>query len=234
MTSIPPHRPLTIAHRSANDLGRLRAATALGVDFHECDVWLYQGRVEIRHEKTLGRLPIRWDRWKLEWRGPPRLVLARLLEDWEGPGTLLLDLKGRAEALPGKVLDTFAAAGQDIPFAVTARTWSLLEPFLWIPGVATFPSVGSTRNMRDLLAMDQRPWSGVSVHRKLLSAEAVRRLRTVGPVVTTWPVNSMEAFDEAMGYGVDGISSDSLDVLAEVRKRRPRHAAEGPGSCEIA
>ncbi len=221
LKGVPAARPLAIAHRAANDLHRLRAAESLGADYLECDVWLYQDRMEVRHEKTIGRLPIRWDRWSLEWRGPPRLVLEQLVAAWRGPGALLLDLKGRDERLPGRVLQAVGDAAGEVPFGVTARTWRLLEPFAEMPGVATFPSAGGARNIDALLRLGRRDhWTGIAIHRKLLSAAVVEQLHELAPLVTTWPVNDIETYESVMGYGVDGVTSDSLDVLAHVLSER--------------
>ena len=221
MFEIPEARPLTIAHRAANDVSRLRNAESLGVDFLECDIWLYEGRMEVRHEKTLGPLPFRWDHWKLEWKGPPRLVLEQLIEEWRGPGALLLDLKGTDGHLPGEVLRAVGDAAREVPFAVTARTWGLLEPFGEVPGVATFPSAGSDTNIDGLFATGRHAhWHGIAVHRRLLSRNLVSRLHDLVPLVTTWPINTLAAYEEVRAYGVDGVTSDSLEVLAHVLRTR--------------
>lgn len=221
MPVLPSHRPITIAHRAANDLERLRRAEALGVDFLECDVWLYQGRMEIRHEKTLGPLPIRWDRWSLEWKGPPRLVLHQLLDAWQGPGALLLDLKGTNNDLSAEVIRAIGDASQDVPFAVTARSPALLRPFTEMPEVSTFPSAGRIRDIDRLTTEGTRTeWSGIAVHRRLLSHDLVSRLHQVAPIVTTWPINAIETLERVLSFGVDGITSDNLDVLAHAHDTR--------------
>jgi glycerophosphoryl diester phosphodiesterase len=227
MAPTPAHRPIAIAHRAANDLGRLRKAQAIGADYVECDIWRYQGRLEVRHEKTLGPLPIRWDRWKLEWKGPPRLVLEQLVEAWRGPAPLLLDLKGWDDAVPAHVLQVVGDASQQVQFAVTARTWRLLDPFAEIPGIAAFPSAGSDADIERLRTMGPKPnWTGIAVHRKLLTQERVAQLRELAPLVTTWPINSLEALVDVLGYGVDGVTSDNLDVIRYIVQSR--QAVPGP------
>ena len=100
-----PRRPFVIAHRSGNSLLALRTAEAHGVRVIEADVHLFRGRIEVRHLKTLGPVPVLWDRWKLASPFGPRLVLAELL-DAAGPQTeLVLDLKGRERRLATAVLD---------------------------------------------------------------------------------------------------------------------------------
>ena len=58
-------RPFVVAHRAGNDLGTLRRAEALAIPLVEADVHLRRGRIEVRHLKTLGPLPVLWDRWRL-------------------------------------------------------------------------------------------------------------------------------------------------------------------------
>src|SRR5687768_4778981 len=86
--------PFVVAHRAGNDLPRLREAAALGVPLAEADVHLHRGRIEVRHLKTAGPIPVLWDRWQLASYRTPRLHLETLLSAAaEGP-ELMLDLKG--------------------------------------------------------------------------------------------------------------------------------------------
>jgi hypothetical protein len=72
--------PFLVAHRAGNQLDLLRAAEAdhCGA-IVEADVHLFRGRLEIRHLKTLGPLPVFWDRWQIAppWR--PHLLLSDLV-----------------------------------------------------------------------------------------------------------------------------------------------------------
>src|ERR1043165_2169704 len=87
--------PFVVAHRAGNDLELLRRAEAVRPGLIEADVHLFRGRLEVRHLKTLGPLPILWDRWYLASPRTPRLQLGELLAG-AGPETaLMLDLKGR-------------------------------------------------------------------------------------------------------------------------------------------
>ena len=54
-------RPLAIAHRAGNHPELLLAAEDLGADVIELDVLRHQGRLEVGHHKTIGRLPVLWD-----------------------------------------------------------------------------------------------------------------------------------------------------------------------------
>ena len=68
-----------VAHRAGNELARLRDAEQLGVALVEADVRLWRGRLEVRHLKTVGPLPILWDTWRLANPFAPRLELRDLL-----------------------------------------------------------------------------------------------------------------------------------------------------------
>ena len=64
-----------IAHRAGNDPAHARSAWEAGADLIEADVWLYRGRLEVRHTKTMRGLPLLWDRWSLAPGWGPRLLL---------------------------------------------------------------------------------------------------------------------------------------------------------------
>ena len=90
--------PLLIAHRAGNDPAHLRAAEEAGADVIEADLHLWRGRLELRHLKTVGPLPLYWDRWALAppWR---RFDSSTTCSPRARPQTsLMLDLKGRDPA----------------------------------------------------------------------------------------------------------------------------------------
>jgi glycerophosphoryl diester phosphodiesterase len=97
--------PFLVAHRAGNQLDLLRAAEAehRGA-IVEADVHLFRGRVEIRHLKTLGPLPVFWDCWQLAppWRA--HLQLSDLLAAASPETELMLDLKGKDPRLAERVI----------------------------------------------------------------------------------------------------------------------------------
>lgn len=54
---------------------------------------------------------------------------------------------------------------------------------------------------------------GVSLHGSLLTADVVAALRRRVEVVMSWGVNDDAALDRVLSMGVNGIVSDSPDVL---------------------
>ena len=103
--------PFIVAHRAGNDLELLRRAEALRPRLIEADVHLYAGRLEARHLKTLGPLPLLWDRWYLASPRTPRLRLAALLEGASPETTLMLDLKGLRRSVGRRVRDRLEKFG---------------------------------------------------------------------------------------------------------------------------
>ena len=210
-------RPLTIAHRAGNELGLLPRAEAVGVDLVETDVWLHRGRLEVRHLKTAGPIPVLWDRWKLAPAWKPRLELAELLGAVRDETTLLLDLKGRDPRLPDILLETLGRHGGVERHVVCSQTWAFLDTLRRAPGVSTIYSIGNRRQLQALwprLGRLEQP--AVSIHQRLLDPPTIDAFKARSTSIITWPVNDDRCRDELVNWGVDGIISDDLDLLGRV------------------
>ncbi len=184
----------------------------------EADVHLFRGRLEVRHLKTLGPVPILWDRWKLASPFRPRLLLADLLAAAGSQTELVLDLKGRDRRLAEQVLEALRPglrAGAVV--TICARSWPLLDVFSGLEGVRGVHSVGSARQLRRLRrhASGKRV-DGVSIHERLLDSRTVHELRELADVVMTWPVNTLDRARELTACGVDGLISDRPGLLLPV------------------
>ncbi len=175
---------------------------------------LFRGRLEIRHLKTLGPLPILWDRWELAAPWRPRLELAALLDAVSPRTELVLDLKGRDKRVATHVLEALDPHLGRRRFTVCARHWSLLDVFHGRP-VRRMQSIGSARQLRRLLRrFAGERLDGVSIHERLLNAESVASLREIADVIMTWPVNRPERARELLRLGVTGLITDELAGLA--------------------
>lgn len=205
--------PFVVAHRAGNELEQLRAAERLGVALVEADVQLFRGRAEIRHLKTVGPLPLYWDRWELASPLRPRLLLPDLLAATRAETELMLDLKGRRPALARLVRTTIEPCLPERRFTICARSWDLLDAFEGL-GVRRMASVGSARQLGRLLRrFSGRRLDGVSIHERLLDERVVDDLRRVADVVLTWPVNAPGRARELLGIGVDGLISDRAEHI---------------------
>lgn len=234
-----PHASFLVAHRAGNDPVQLRAAERLGARLVEADLRLHRGRVEVRHLKSVGPLPLYWDTWHIARPFTRHMRLAELL-DVVQPGTeLMLDLKGRDTRLAHAVrseLQRRSAGVEHRPVTVCARQWRLLEVFEGDANVRSVCSVGSKRGLQRLLEharRRRRPVGGVSIHERLLDADVVRELSTAAELVMTWPVNTAERARTLVGWGVHGLITDRPDELVHVVPSVPSLApatalAQGP------
>jgi glycerophosphoryl diester phosphodiesterase len=205
-----------VAHRGGNDLRRLRHAETLGITLVEADLHLYRGRVEVRHLKTLGPVPVLWDRWTLANPFARRLLLEELLEEAAPHTELMLDLKGRDLRLSQRLVAALRAAPERRRTSVCSRSWRLLEPFAGEPAVRVVHSVGSAGQLRSLLRFPPASLQGISIHERLLSAQVVEELRRRAELVVSWPVNTIARARELAAWGVHGMISDRPDLALEL------------------
>jgi glycerophosphoryl diester phosphodiesterase len=212
-----------VAHRAGNDLDDLRAVASVRPRLVECDLRRWRGRIEVRHVKTVGPLPVYWDTWHLAGPRTRHLLLDELLAAADEVGVeLMLDLKGRDLRLAHEVVAALAARPAAGPVTVCARRWALLEPFEDLAGVRTVWSVGTRRGLRRLLATRRsRMLGGVSIHADLLDRRVVAELGVVADVVMTWPVNCPDRGRRLLDWGVHGLITDDAHALAPLVADRP-------------
>lgn len=217
---VSPGRPLTVAHRAANSPTQLARAEALGVDLIEADVRWHRGRLEVRHSKTMGAIPLLWDRWSLERGWGRRFLLEELIELTEGQTELMLDIKGGGEEFALRVREAMRAEAPGVAYSVCSQFWHLLEPFRDEPGVRVIHSVGNERMLREVVSrLTWHDRHAISIHRRLLSPARVAMLLEHAPTVMSWPVNDRATLARLTSWGVNGVISDRLDLLAEVVAR---------------
>jgi glycerophosphoryl diester phosphodiesterase len=207
--------PFLVAHRAGNQLDLLRAAEAehRGA-IVEADVHLFRGRVEIRHLKTLGPLPVFWDCWQLAppWRA--HLQLSDLLAAASPETELMLDLKGKDPRLAERVIAELEPYFAKRRLSICTRAWPLLEAFDGLP-VRRIHSVGTARQLRALIRRaNASRIEGVSIHERLIDLAAVTELRRVTGIVMTWPVNDLTRAAELARLGVDGLISDRPGAIS--------------------
>jgi len=220
-----------IAHRAGNETSLLRSAEAAGADVIEADVWFNDGALEVRHLKTMGPIPVLWDRWALRPGWTPRRQLDQLLAEAAASTRFMFDLKGTDPLLPEVLAEQMAAIAPERPYWVCSRGWDLLEPFQRRPGVQVVHSIGSERQLRDVWArLTWHTQHAISIHRKLLTSAAVAALKEKASVVVTWPVNSQADFELVRGLGVDGITSDSIELIGTLAEERARQWTTHPAT----
>ena len=210
-------KPYIIAHRYGNDLSRLAAAAGAGADYVEVDVWLHRGRLEVRHERTMGPLPFYWDKWRV-WRkrGKPLLldeVLAALPERMG----VMLDLKGTERGLPEAILQSLRRHGHEHPVMVSSRFWDYLPSLADYPDILLFFSVGRPWEMwrvRPLLELREN--DAICVRYGMLSAGEVRDLKSKVALVSTWGINDDGRLERVLEWGVDAIITDEVSIMRKI------------------
>ena len=214
---------LTVAHRFGNHPLLLHEAQRAGVDLIEADVWLYRGRIEVRHLKTMRRVPLLWDRWKLAPGWTPRLRLEAVLQALRSGSHVYLDLKGTAPGLPAAAMAAMRELAPGMPYAVSSPNWGFLEPFNDVRDaeVRVIYTAGDERMLRGVTApLREHTGSSVAIHRALVSAAAVERLREVADTVFSWTLNDEATLRHALDCGVRGVISDNLALLRRLLEQR--------------
>ncbi len=213
--------PAVIAHRAGNDLASLRAAEEAGADVVEADVWYSRGSIEVRHLKTMGPVPLLWDRWKLASAGAPRFFLDQLLAAARPETHFMLDLKGNDRRLPSALVEAVATSGRESALTVCSQSWDLLDHFRDLPGVRVAHSVGSPGQLARV--MERLTWHDrhvVSVHFRLLNPGAVEGLRQRANAIITWPINTPGRLRTIRAWGLDGFTSDNLGLIRDYVAQR--------------
>ena len=206
-------RPLAIAHRAGNSLCGLRTAQGLGVDIVEADLHLFHGEVEVRHEKTIGPIPVFWERWRLIRPLTPRMRLQDLLTAVAPSTHLMFDLKGPSPRLSRVALEVLQRSFAGRRYTVCARNWMLLRPFEGLPGVRVIRSIGGLLQLQCLLRGHRRSFDGVSIDQRLLNARVVGQLSHRTDLLITWDVTSDERVRELAALGVSGFILEDPTLL---------------------
>jgi hypothetical protein len=161
-----------------------------------------------------------WDRWALAppWRHFDDLD--DLLAAAQPETVLMLDLKGRDPAVARMTSDALGRAGRDAEVYVSAREWPLLDEI--DPVLARRIGSAARPSQLDQLVRhaETRSLDGASLHLRLLDPDRLRALRPHAPLLMSWPVNQHHEVERASALGVTGLISDSLPLLAELRRLR--------------
>lgn len=221
--ALPAERPLMIAHRAGNSAVMAERAIAAGADLIETDIWRYRKRLEIRHVKTMGPVPLLWDRWKLHpgWR--PRLQLAGLVQTIPIGQRLLLDLKGDDPALGTDIVETLQQLQPERQIIVCGRTWHQLDRIVDHPGLTVFFSVGSDEELAMIWGrLKPMRHPAVSINRRYLTPDLMQRFKDINATVMSWTIDTLDDARRFHEMGVDGFTSDNLELIEQVTRLRER------------
>lgn len=219
--ALPVERPLMIAHRAGNSVALAGEAIAAGADLIEVDLWRHRSRLEIRHVKTMGPVPLLWDRWELHPGWGPRFQLAALLERVPVEQLLFLDLKGEDPELGPEIVRTIRTLQPERRIILCGRTWPQLDRLVDDPDVCLFYSVGSDEELAQIwsrLRLMAHP--AVSINRRYVTADLMQRFKEIGTTVVSWSINTLDDAKRFHEMGVDGFTSDNLELIRSVATLR--------------
>jgi glycerophosphoryl diester phosphodiesterase len=214
---------LLVAHRAPlNGLGCAERAAA-GARLFELDVQLSHDRLVVSHfHPVLGRRGwLEVDNWSIRWS--PRSVRDPVLGDvvdYIPKGCeILLDLKQTDPARRRDLTEKVCAELTDrTRYRVSGGSAGDLKR-LRAAGFRTWRSIGGRLDLERVLARGRGPDEAVSVHHKLLDARSVESLHEVAAMVVAWTVNDVQRARDLQALGVDGITTDSLQVMTALANR---------------
>jgi glycerophosphoryl diester phosphodiesterase len=237
-----PGRPLAIAHAHGNRRERIEAAIEAGVDLIETDLRYEGGRVVVRHEHRLARLPVVFNRdlrgvhrqaphgcavgrWWFRFETRP-MPFAEVVRAASGRAGLLIDLKAgrysarQTRAFAVAVFGMLEACGFEgaIDFC---GSWALLDAVRAArPDQAVHYSVDSGEDWERLRGRldGATRIPAITLKRSLLTSERAGVLARAGLPFYCWDVESEADVVHALGHGAAGIIADDLDLLSRLRR----------------
>ena len=237
--------PVRIAHGFGNSRRRLARALSGPVDLIETDVRFQDGKMVVRHERKLGPLPVLIDemtslhigsehgwrlllwRWFIAQQRNP-LALQEVLAEVKDKRGLLLDLKGeygdREEALAQALAEMLERMGMEEQATICGLNWTLLGHLrAAAPHLRVHYSIGSADQLKTFQAMLERdPIRRICLNHSLAEEPLIERLKGLGMTIYTWAVDDLPRAHELLEMGVDGIISNSLEMLGLLAAGHPR------------
>ncbi|HEX3337212.1 MAG TPA: glycerophosphodiester phosphodiesterase [Jatrophihabitans sp.] len=211
---------LLVAHRTPPTAAGCAQLVAAGAGAFELDVQLAGGEVLVSHYLPFLRVRgwLQHDSWRFRWRsGPPHDAVVRdAVDRIPADCLILLDPKDtdafRRAALVDALARTLGAADR---FRVSTHRPDDLARYR-DAGFRTWRTIKDGRDLHRVITGAQLPDDGVSVRHTLLTSASVDRLREVTGRVVAWTVNDVIRAAELAALGVDGITTDRLDVMRAV------------------
>jgi glycerophosphoryl diester phosphodiesterase len=207
------------------------------VDLVETDVRFQDGEIVVRHERRPLPLPLLVDektslniggehmwrlilgRWYIALEDKP-LALEEVLVRAKDERGLLLDLKGEyggrewrlARAL-AKMLGRMDIKEEQATFC--GQNWPLLEYLrAATPHLRAYYSIEYNEQLEAFQTMlKSEPIRGVCLNHSLIERPLIERFKDLEMTIYAWTVDDLQRAQELLEMGVDGIISNSLELL---------------------
>ncbi len=211
-------RPMRVAHRGGNSRAALRTALLAPIDWIEVDIWWHFGQLVARHDRTLWRTPLTYNRGLIGLAAHPHLTLDEVLDTVApSPVRLLLDIKGDAPRLPGALVETLRRRGALTRSALCSQDWAPLDAAHALE--STLQVCYSLGREEHVAACLRRRDAGsapplISIRHSLLTPARIDALHRLGVAMIAWTVNDPDRARDLVRWGADGVTSDSLHLLS--------------------
>ena len=214
---MPPAGPLRILHRAGNFHRLLALASHPAVDAIESDIWIRYGETRAHHGRALPLVPLLLDGKRIK-RDPPPLGVHDLIEAMTETSALVLDLRSWFGDPAPDLARVLLPLPDRSRIIVTCESWDLADRVrAWIPGIRVAYSVRTERQLRRYVQArldGSLPRTGVTVHFPLLQDRlVVASLRHHAGWVGAWTVDDPQHAHDLTRWGVDAVTSNSLDLL---------------------
>lgn len=186
----------------------------------EVDVQLRGDTIVVSHFLPFLRVRgwLEHDNRRFRWRGgPPRdSALLDVVELIPADCLILLDPKETDPARASRLAQELARVLPDRGrFRVSTHLLDDLDQHRTV-GFRTWRTIKDDRDLERVLRVGPLPDDGVSVRHTLLTEASVDGLHRVVDNVVAWTVNDVDRARRLRDLGVDGITTDSTEVIAAV------------------
>jgi glycerophosphoryl diester phosphodiesterase len=219
--AMPAATPLLLGHRGAravrsvpeNTIASFDLALAHGCDGIELDLRATSdGRMLVCHNAKAGKIAVA--------RATARqlLHLPRLEEVLKRYGhRAFLDIELKVRGLESKVLATLREHGITTSYVVSSF---IPEVVMELKARSTLVPVGIIcQKVSQLVRWRELPAEYVIVHHSLLTRRRIGLIHTAGRKVFAWTVNDQKSMVCLTNWGVDGLISDNVQLLAKTIKK---------------
>jgi glycerophosphoryl diester phosphodiesterase len=236
---VEQRRVTRIAHAYGNSRAAVEVALASDADVIEADMWYRGGDLRIHHERRMRLFPLLIDK-KMKTHKPGRYAVrigkyyvrpdigAQALDDLltavAGKKRLLLDVKGyysapHVDGYVDRLVSVLRRHGATDWVAVCGQTHPILERLRQVaPEMEVRDSLEKPYQWEHFLRVIERHESArqICMYHRFWDAgkQAFLEERDVDTYV--WTVDDRDTAKELVARGVDGITSNNLELLAEL------------------